>query len=197
VNNDTLKTLLLASSIIGPAGLAALLPRPRARHQDRLLSKLEADAVTSSKKMARAHDKRRHRQRERRRISLGGLPLWTVGTPGKDDWWLVAAGTERQALELHTNHTGSGVGDLTIKRAEWDGAIEHEPIVKEAKIVWEELDEPLPDGELARFGWGFWHDNDPECEECHERVESVQELSTPEWAMAVCRACYEDLVGAR
>lgn len=198
MNPGATRALLVASAIVGPLGLAQLFdellfdgatsPLPR--------TPLPSEA---SVKLARAAAKRRRRQRERRRVSLGGLPIWLVGTPGELDWDLVAARTERQALELYVDHTGLSeweTDDLTVKRAEWDRAVEHEPVVTTAKVLHTEPDARLPDGELVRFGWGFFHDDDPECEECNERVESVQELATPQWAIAVCRECHARLGGA-
>lgn len=148
----------------------------------------------------RARDKRHRRQRERRRVALGGLRIWLVGTVGEYDWELVAALNERQARQLYVDHAGLSkweVGDLTVKRAEWSRAVEHEPIVTEAKVLWSEMSARLPTDEPARFGWGFWHDDDPECEECNERVESVSEHQTESYAMLVCRDCLVDLGGAR
>jgi hypothetical protein len=197
--------LLFAAAILGPAAVGDLSamepwgPRPPSPRPPEPAAPRTPPSSEAAVARARAEAKRRRRQRERRRVSLGGLPIWIVGTPGEYDWELVAARTERQAMDLYVDHAGLTeweVGDLTVKRAEWDRAVEHEPIVTEAKVLHTEMSHRLPTGELARFGWGFRYDGDPECEECNEHVESVQELATPQWVIAVCRECYAQLGGA-
>lgn len=184
----------MSSGSLPLVGAAPLVPDDELRRWQR------PGTTDAAGRIQRAAAKRRRRQRERRRVALGGLPVWLVGTPGEFDWELVAARTERQALALYVDHAGLSeweVGDLTVKRAKWDRAVEHEPVVKVAKVLWSEMSARLPTDEPARFGWGFFYDDDPECEECNERVEAVVELATPKFVMAVCRACLAQIGGAR